>query len=125
MRCLHSASGTDKSSDTQLRACTQLTFATSPVTARPCTWLQALPTTRKMAQSGADRARPGLGRRRAHAPVAAGGDKYGQVKERAFEGAEDAKERVQENGLVQRLVAAHKELTGSGVSVSKVGSDYV
>lgn len=76
-----------------------------------------------MAQSGADRGRPDLGRRRAPAPVAAGGDKYGQVKERAFEGAEDAKERMQENGLMQRLVAAHKELTGSGVSVSKVGQD--
>ena len=73
-----------------------------------------------MAQPSTDRRQPDLGRRRAPAPVAAGGDKYGQVKERAFEGAEDAKERVQENGLVQRLVAAHKELTGSGVSVSKV-----
>ena len=75
-----------------------------------------------MVQPGTDRARPNQGRRRTPAPVAAGGNKYGQVKERAFEGAEDAKERVQENGLVQRLIAAHKELTASGVSVSKVSS---
>ena len=51
-----------------------------------------------------------------------GRDTYGNVKERALEGAEDAKEKVEQVGWVQRLVAAHKELTASGVSVPKVAT---
>ena len=57
--------------------------------------------------------------------MAAGGDGRGPaggVRERAVEGAEDAKEKVEQVGWVQRLVAAHKELTASGVSVSKVAA---
>ncbi len=55
--------------------------------------------------------------------MAAGGDgrgAVGGVRERAAEAAEDAKERVESLGLVQRLTAAHKELVASGVDVPKV-----
>ncbi|KAK9845425.1 hypothetical protein WJX81_006137 [Elliptochloris bilobata] len=87
-----------------------------------CALKRALPAHRK-SQPSLDKGLRDLKQRRAIAPVAAGGDRRGpagQVRERALEGAEDAKAKAQENGLVQRLVAAHKELTSSGISVSKL-----
>ncbi len=76
-----------------------------------------------MAPAGPDSGRPELRQRRSVAPMAAGGDgrgAVGGVRERAAETAEDAKERVESLGLVQRLTAAHKELVASGVDVPKV-----
>ena len=76
-----------------------------------------------MAPAGLDAGRPELRQRRWVVPMAAGGDgrgAVGGVRERAAETAEDAKERVESLGLVQRLTAAHKELVASGVDVPKV-----
>jgi hypothetical protein len=81
-----------------------------------------------MAPAGLDGGRPAFRQRRSVAPVAAGGDgrgAVGGVRERAAETAEDAKERVESLGLVQRLVAAHKELVASGVDVPKVSRAHV